>query len=150
MAAPRNRDPIMTSYWIQNSDFSNPDGMDNANPFQSVSHILELIDNYDWAKENIYEAEQEKTGQDYCPAGIGIVKAPGVILHICPQAKDKTALIHLHYKLPQKLFGFIPTQKDVQISFNYVPWAAFENCLQSFMQSDYDRIAQALKTYRIN
>lgn len=132
---------MTVSYWIQNSDFSNPTGLDDSNPFQSVAHILQMIETYDWGRENAYEKKSHASADDCCPAGIGIVKPGGTMLHICPVAVDRTAQIHLHYKTEVKLLGLIKTTKGVVNSFENVAWSLFEPIIELFIKSDYDKIA---------
>lgn len=135
------------SYWIQNSDFSNPGGLGDSNPFESVAHFMGILQTYDWAKENAYEDKCMANDDPCCPAGIGIVKPCGHILHICPNAKNQSGLVSLHHKKPGKLFGLIKMKRTTVSDFENVPRSKFEACVKNFMASDYNQILRPLDRY---
>ena len=83
-------------YWIQNSDFSSPEGLSENEPVQSAKQIIEIILAYDWARENAFEEERMAGDGDSCPAGIGIMADDGHILHMCPKATQGTATCLLY------------------------------------------------------
>ncbi|NLT69247.1 MAG: hypothetical protein GXX91_00970 [Verrucomicrobiaceae bacterium] len=56
----------------------------------------------------------EKSGSDCCPAGIGIVRGDGQILHICPNGNS--ALVHRHSSA--RVLGFLWQRPVVQTSDN--------------------------------
>jgi len=135
------------SYWIQNSDYSNPTGLSESELVTSAAQVIEVFNGYDWAKENAYQARCEEGGSDCCPAGMGIVKTAGVILHICPNVESKTAVMHMHYPVPTKLLGFIKTQKASLTTFSDVPWPMIADVISKFLEDDYDAISETLERY---
>lgn len=91
------------TFWIQKSDLSV--AIDDE-VVTSAAQVLSVFDTFNWQAELDNLKESESTGDENCPAGLGIVKPNGEILHLCPNP-DKTVLAIWHHRVPYKLFGFI-------------------------------------------
>ena len=74
--------------WLQSSNFS------TQSLKADVNSVLEALESHDWLGENLAMQQLERSGSNFCPAGIGIVRGDGQILHICPDRKS--ALVHHH------------------------------------------------------
>ena len=132
------------TYWIQKSDFSSPLGLSEDEPVESLEQILTVFREFDWAPENLFESRALENDQDCCPAGMGIVQGPGIILHICPEAKSNTALIHIHSVVPAKRFGIFKSSSSSLHSFKNVPMDKAEEAIGHFLRSDHDAIIALL------
>jgi len=135
-------------YWIQNSDYSNPTGLGESEPVQSAKQITDIIRDYDWAKENAYEEKCMANNDDCCPAGIGLVADDGYILHICPQAKLGTAMVHFHHDVPAKVLGFIKSTKSQVTTYEKIPLTKLESAIKNFLATDYDAIIGSFQGYK--
>lgn len=98
----------MSAYWIQGSDYSNRAEGD----IKTARQMIELLETHDWAAEQLH---LDAAGEDACPAGLGIVKEAGVILHLCPNP-DGTIMTHCTVTETHKLFGLFNTTKDITLT----------------------------------
>src|SRR5690606_34730305 len=83
--------------WLQSSDLS------SRTIRADTASVLEALETHDWLTEDLTMQQLERDGLDSCPAGIGLVRGDGQILHVCPG--PKTALVHHH--LPARFLGFL-------------------------------------------
>ena len=135
-------------YWIQNSDFSSPEGLSENEPVQSAKQIIEIILAYDWARENAFEEERMAGDGDSCPAGIGIMADDGHILHMCPKATQGTATIYFHHKVPAKFLGFISISKTQITTYEKIPLAKLESAVRNFLANEYGAIIGSFQGYK--
>jgi len=135
------------NFWIQNSDYSNPTGLGESEPVQSVKQIADILRDYDWANENAYEEKCMANNNDCCPAGIGIVADDGYILHICPQTKLGTATINFHHRGPTKILGFIKSSKTQVTTYEKIPLTKLESAIKNFLAAEYEAIIGSFKGY---
>jgi hypothetical protein len=134
-------------YWIQNSDFSNPEGLSENEPVQSAKQIVAILREYDWARENAYEEKRLMEDGDCCPAGIGIMAEDGHIFHICPKAKLGKAIVYFHHQVPAKIFGFINFSKSQITTYEDVPLTKLESAIKKFLANEYDAITGYFQGY---
>ena len=89
--------------WLQSSDLSAHDlSLDAA-------EAVRTLQTHDWAQEIRRQADRERSGLESCPAGIGLMRDDGQILHICPSGDS--ALVHYHRNV--RLLGFLWSRKLV-------------------------------------
>ena len=134
-------------YWIQNSDFSNPTGIGESEPVESVRQLMNILTEYDWAKENAYEEKCLANNDSCCPAGIGIVAEDGHLLHICPKVKKGTVDVHFQHSVSIKILGFIKWNKSQWTTYEKIPFAKLESAVKSFLANDYAAISTTFKKY---
>ena len=137
----------MIIYWIQNSDYSNPTGLGESEPVKSAKQILDVLMNYDWAKENAYEDKCLANEENCCPAGIGLVAQDSHILHICPNAKLYSATVYFHHRVSAKVLGFIKTSKIQTTTYEKIPLTKLESPIKNFLAGEYETILKSFHGY---
>jgi len=138
---------MSATYWIQNSDFSSPDGFNDSQPVKSARQLIELLNNYDWKTQNEFEREKDFDGDVCCRAGMGILK-PGFILHICPNLFDQTALIFFHTDEPYKRFGIFNAVRNVVYDFRPVPIDLWARAIELYMSDQHAALVQNLEKFK--
>lgn len=88
--------------WIQSHNF---DSIEKDNV--SIDEAIKIFQEHDWAREL---SDFEKSIEEKCPPGFGLVSAEG-ILHICPNKANNNSIFY-HYSKKTKLFGIIPLSSD--------------------------------------
>jgi hypothetical protein len=83
--------------WLQSSDLS------SRSLRADTGSVLEAFETHDWLAEDLSMQQLERDGLDSCPAGIGLVRGDGQILHVCPG--PGAALVHHHF--PARALGFL-------------------------------------------
>ena|SRR5690606_30030521 len=101
--------------WLQSSDLS------WRALRADVGSVLDSFQAHDWLSEDASMREREESGLDACPAGIGMVRGDGQILHVCPG--PTTALVHHHF--PSRVLGFLwrrtVTKTVMDMPLHHVP-----------------------------
>jgi hypothetical protein len=107
--------------WLQSSDLSSQEiGTD-------VESVLLALASHDWLAERQVFDQLEGAGSDCCPAGIGLVRDDGQILHICPD--QGSALVHHHRTI--RLLGFL-WRRQVTRTETAVPVGELPGLIRTF------------------
>jgi hypothetical protein len=108
--------------WLQSSDFSSRDiGAD-------LDAVLHALASHDWQAEHLAFEQLEAAGSDACPAGIGLVREDGRILHICPG--QGAAMVHHHR--PTRVLGFLWRRQETRTE-NAVPLGELPGLIRKFI-----------------
>ena len=118
----------MSTYWIQGSDYS----VREEDNVTSARQIVERLDAHDWAAEH---ALLESLGDDGCPAGLGIVREVGIILHLCPNS-DGTIMTSCNVSVPYKFLGFINATKLVMLDVEKLARSVAIAAIPKFLAAD--------------
>ena len=85
--------------WIQLHDLSSKE-MNGVNEDQAK----DALSKFDWLSELV---KRDKSEDEVCDPGLGLIANDGSILHICPQGSEE-CYIHYHYPIQKKFLGLIP------------------------------------------
>ena len=118
--------------WLQSSDLS------TQNLKADVHSVLDALESHDWLAENLAMEQLEKSGSDSCPAGIGIVRGDGQILHICPSRS--TALVHHH--VSTRFLGFL-WRRPVTRTAQAVPLSDLPRLIRIFISGGSIKLGTA-------
>jgi hypothetical protein len=83
----RSTGPTEDSLWIQSADYSS-----QTYPLTDAREAIRLFRDHDWAKEAALLRKLEAAGEDFCPPGLGLNRADGRFLHICPGGGGQIAV----------------------------------------------------------
>ena len=109
--------------WLQSSDLS-------AREFGAdLSTVIAALQDHDWLAEETLEHQRSDAGQVSCPAGLGLVREDGRILHICPNASG--ALVHFHH--PSRALGFLWRVQRIRSNLN-VPHGRLVELIELFFE----------------
>ena len=89
--------------WLQSADFAHRD-VD-----ADLDGVLAAFASHDWDSEAQLAERLASEGQDFCPAGLGLVRSDGQILHICP-GRDSVVV---HWHRPVRVLGFLWKRRSV-------------------------------------
>jgi hypothetical protein len=128
MAASFTVNPEMNA-WLQRHDLS-------AEEFEipDAAAAKELLRGFDWAAERTREVHGSG---ETCLAGLGLVVAPGHILHICPGG-DGRSLVHYHFPKRQR---FSVLASRVSRTWTEVPSEEVERMIDQLFIGDFEGIA---------
>jgi hypothetical protein len=79
--------------WLQSADLSSVD-LD-----LHVEGAIRALHGHDWAAEAARRAALERAGEEWCEAGLGLVRDDGHILHICPSGATATVYHHARVRV---------------------------------------------------
>ncbi|MEM7483175.1 MAG: hypothetical protein AAF481_18575 [Acidobacteriota bacterium] len=117
--------------WIQSADFSvreiEVDGQGAVREFR----------NHDGSRENSLFEKLESEGKENCPAGLGLVRAGGHHLRICPDGD----VAMVHWMKPARLLGFLWRIPKVTTR-ERVPFSEVSTLIEDF----FDRAETDLKS----
>ena len=119
-------------YWLQSSDFSSVD--DSA---ESISDILSIFRQHNWAQEEEQRQSLEASGADCCDAGLGIMHAVGSILHLCPiDGREVLAIAHSIRTRKVRRDGE-PVLVDLD---THLTWRDAEKAISYFVDGEFDAL----------
>ena len=119
--------------WLQSADFSHRD-------FEAdVDGAIRARSSHDWYAETALSKRLEAEGKECCPAGLGLVRGDGRILHVCPEGGS--AVVHWHR--PTRVLGFLWKQQSVR-TWSDIPLSSIPIAIHNF----YDRNDLALEQLR--
>ena len=116
--------------WLQRHDLSSEDL-----EIPDAAAAKELLRKFDWASQ--CESEDRST-DDTCPAGVGLVVAEGHILHICPRAEGRS-LVHCHFPKRSRFWGL--TSQDSR-TWTEVPSEEVERMIDNLLSGEFGAIAR--------
>lgn len=107
--------------WLQSADLSHRD-------FDvDVDGAIRALSSHDWVGETALSKRLESEGRDFCPAGLGLVRRDGQILHVCPEGDS--AVVHWHR--PTRLLGFLWKRQKVR-TWEDVPLSSVPAAIRDF------------------
>ena len=118
--------------WIQRSDFSSKD-IDSLDSFEKFQSFIDTLATEELDAEML-TMQQRK--QDHCPWGIGINMDTSSGLHVCRE--DPTADTYTVFTtkvVKKKLFGFIPTAKNLDAMHEGLSKDAMLQVAEEYYQS---------------
>lgn len=117
--------------WIQSADLSSRD-MD-----VDAEGAMRAFSSHDWAGESARARQLEADGEEWCPAGLGLVRGDGHVLHLCP---DGVTLV-VHWQRPAS--GFF-SRTPAPLTWEHVPYASVPSLIRHFYGNDDAALEQAL------
>ncbi len=121
------------TYFIQGADLSMREEGDIKTPTQMVS----LFRSFDWASEHALQDRLEQAGDHNCPAGLSIVREPGVFLHLCLNL-DGSVLTHCVHAVPTKFLGMFNSIKRTDLFSEKLDYDIAINAISKFILADED------------
>ena len=128
------------TYYIQGSDLSNRE----EGEYKSASQLQDLFETYDWASERALQAQLEESGEENCPAQLGVVKEIDVFLTLIQNA-DGTISIYAQYDEPYKLLGVLPWSRSRTVESLASSKNLAMESISRFLRSDNAWLAQNIK-----
>jgi hypothetical protein len=122
--------------WIQSADASSKDLA------LEVEDAVRLLSAHSWAEEESMRKSLESERKDFCPAGFGLVRGDGNILHVCPDGVSST----IYWMDPYKALGFVKLQRTH--AWIGVPLVLAQQAIRHYFAAEYAMLKDALADYR--
>jgi hypothetical protein len=107
--------------WLQSADLSHRDFEADADG------AIRTLSSHDWDAETALSKRLESEGKESCPAGLGLVRKDGQILHVCPEGGS--AVVHWHR--PMRVLGFLWKQPSVRTWVD-IPLSSIPTAIRNF------------------
>lgn len=121
--------------WLQSADVSSKDLVLGA------EEAVRLLSTHDWAAEESARRRLESERKDFCPAGFGLVRADGNILHVCPDGISST----VYWMEPYKALGFLKLQRTH--TWSGVPGVVTQQAIRHYYNADYPSLKEAMAAF---
>lgn len=117
--------------WIQSFNFESTELTD-------ISHdqAKKLFAEYNWSTEL---SNCNKSSDESCVPGFGLIGPDKTILHICPQEND-SCYVHYDYSVKKKFLGFIPISTSKSHYIKSISFIEAEKLIDYHFSNEKDKI----------
>lgn len=121
--------------WLQSADLSAVD----LEPAPDAEGAVRALQGHDWAGEAARRAALERAGAEWCDPGLGLVRADGHLLHICPSGATAT----VHHRFSERVLGML-WRRTRLVSTPSVAMADLPQLVRAFYAHDDALLAKRL------
>lgn len=122
--------------WIQHSDLK----VENLEP-HDCQRLLELFKAHPWEAEQTLYVRLEQANDECCPAGIGVNKLTGELLHICQESSGQFFLFVEAVK-KTKFLGLFPGKRTLYWSPKNLSVTDVLGVIESFYAMNSDEFVE--------
>ena len=130
----------MIEYSIQGADLS----IRKESRAQTANKLVNIFESYDWASEHALESQLELDNQEFCPAGLIILREPYVFLHLCPRPSG-TVLTHCVHTALKKVLGIFKFEKSTNLAAENLSRNIAIQAITKFFNADNDWLLTNIK-----